>query len=172
MVKWACDPGLLLVQAAWKNLTWESWIAKCRGSSNSTFEIWYFQMSKRQVLAGNLKIVWGIDSSFWKSSFSCSILCVHIPYISSEQETLLFRLVKNYTTKNRRLSKNIPHTLGTYPRFPSPTVYAGGNSWEFGSAWGPQASASFYASPWRGRWLEAWMKNSEMTSSRTDIFIE
>lgn len=79
MVKWACDPGLLLVQAAWKNLTWEPWIAIVQGVLQLYLSDFVFSNVEKAGIGWNLKIVWGIDSSFWKSSFSCSILCVHIP---------------------------------------------------------------------------------------------
>lgn len=116
--------------------------------------------------------VWRIDSGLWKSSFSCSILGVHIPVPFFWTGIPSFpSIVTNYTTKNRRLSEKNPHTLGTYPRFPFPTVYAG----EFLRVWvclGPTGFREFLRFSMAGTVVGAGMKNSEMTSSRTDIFIE
>lgn len=171
MVKWACDPGLLLVQAAWKNLTWEPWIAIVQGVLQLYLSDFVFSNVEKAGIGWNLKIVWGIDSSFWKSSFSCSILCVHIPvHFFWTRNPSFPSSDKLYNKKPTSLQKYSTYPWNI-PQIPSPTVYAG----EFLRVWvclGLQASASFYASPWRGRWLEAGMKNSEMTSSRTDIFIE
>lgn len=126
MVKWACDPGLLLVQAAWKNLTWESWIAKCRGPPTLPLRFGIFKCRKGRY--------WLEPEDCLRHRFELlEIIICHVPYCVYIFLTFLLNKKPVFSSycdklynKKRRLSEKNPHTLGTYPRFPFPTVYEGG----------------------------------------------
>ena len=129
MVKFACDPGLLLVQAAWKNLTWEPWIAKCRGPPTLPLRFCIFKCRKGRYWLEPEDCLRHRFELLEIIIFMFHTVCTYSLHFFWTRNPSFPAIVTNYTTKKWRLSEKNPHTLGTYPRFP--TVYAG----EFPRVW-------------------------------------